>query len=589
MIVGESAAKTPALWPTVWKLLRLRILILAHNFRRAKIRGKIGIIALALLLIGFLVVVFMGSLSLLRLLRSPEAMQLGVEISSLIEMVPTLVFSGAFLGILVTSFGVLLQALYLAGDMDFLLSIPIPIRAVFISKLLQAVLPNLGLISLFALPVLFGMAYSEHYHFLYYPLVLLVLVALALAAAGISGLLVMLIVRFIPARRVAEVLGFLGAIISILCSQSGQLSHMGTASNQQVDQAIGLLARLNHPWSPLTWAGRGLAAIGEADWAIGVGLTAITLGAASLAFYAALTTAERFYYTGWARMKDQSSRRKTRREKSASRESVESTRSYAAWIKQLLTPPVNAILGKDFRVLRRDLRNMSQLVTPIILGVIYAIMLLRGGNQIPAGRGEAPAWFEDTLQSLSLYTNVGLALFVSWMLLWRLAGMGFSQEGRNYWLIKTAPVSTSQLILAKFLVAYLPTLALSWVFVIVTWLLKNTGAGVLLFALLTVALSITGNTGINLTFGITGANMTWEDPRQMQKTGSSCLGSLATMVYLPIAMTLFFGPPVVSSALGMPEYAGQLVGLVLGGVFSLACAIVPLWLARRRVPRLGES
>ena len=55
------------------------------------------------------------------------------------------VLGGAFLGILLTSFGVLLQALYLAGDMDFLLSAPIPMRAVFLTKLLQAILPNFGL------------------------------------------------------------------------------------------------------------------------------------------------------------------------------------------------------------------------------------------------------------------------------------------------------------------------------------------------------------------------------------------------------------------------------------------------------------
>jgi len=39
------------------------------------------------------------------------------------------------------------------------------------------------------------------------------------------------------------------------------------------------------------------------------------------------------------------------------------------------------------------------------------------------------------------YGNVGMSLFVGWMVLSRLAGMGFSQEGKSYWLLKTAPVS----------------------------------------------------------------------------------------------------------------------------------------------------
>ena len=183
--------------------------------------------------------------------------------SRFLDSVPVLVVSAAFLGILVTSFGVLLQALYLAGDMDFLLSAPVPIRAVFITKLLQAILPNFGLICLFALPVLFGLGASSGYNFLYYPLVLIVLAALALAAAGLSSLLVMVVVRIFPARRVAEVLGFVGAIISFACSQSGQLSRFSQFSAGQADQAILMATRFNTPWSPLSWAGRGIGGPGR--------------------------------------------------------------------------------------------------------------------------------------------------------------------------------------------------------------------------------------------------------------------------------------------------------------------------------------
>ena len=57
----------------------------------------------------------------------------------------------------------------------------------------------------------------------------------------------------------------------------------------------------------------------------------------------------------------------------------------------------------------------------------------------------------------------------------RLAAMGFSHEGRYYWLLKTAPVSASQLLAAKFAVAYLPALALGWAFMLVlSW--RNTPA-----------------------------------------------------------------------------------------------------------------
>ena len=156
-------------------------------------------------------------------------MSLFGDINPILESVPALIVSGTFIGILLTSFGVLLQALYLAGDMDFLLSAPVPIRAVFLAKLLQAILPNFGLVCLFALPVL---VWAGHLFRVFFPLLsggTAGAFALALAAAGLASLFVMLVVRIFPARRVAEVLGFLGAISSFICSQSGQLARWGEA------------------------------------------------------------------------------------------------------------------------------------------------------------------------------------------------------------------------------------------------------------------------------------------------------------------------------------------------------------------------
>jgi ABC-2 type transport system permease protein len=570
----------------VWKLLRLRLVILLSGFRRARLRRKIGMLVLALVILAVLGAIFAFSWFLLSFLQSPLlAEQAGELLNPFLDSVPGLLVAGAFIGILLTSFGVLLQALYLAGDMDFLLSAPVPIRAVFITKLLQAILPSFGLICLFALPVLFGLGASRGYNFLYYPLVVLELVALALAAAGVSGLLVMAVVRIFPARRVAEVLGFAGAILSFLCSQSGNLARWNEFNPDQASQALSIAQRFNTPWMPLAWAGRGLIDIGEARWLSGGVYVILTLGISALAFAVALTTAERLYYTGWASLQARAQKKKVapRHTKPAR------TKPLVAFIETQVPSAVRAIVIKDWLVLRRDLRNMSQLITPLIIGIIYAIMFFRSGGQAPPGRGEAPEWVMQAMNNALVYANIGLALFVGWMLIARLAGMGFSQEGKNYWMLKSAPVSVSRLIAAKFLVAYLPVLVMSWLFLVGFWLVQQSGWQNLLFALPLVALSIAGNAGMNLAFGIAGANMDWEDPRQMQKGGSSCLSVIASMLYLPLSLGLFFGPALLASVLKLPDALGQIVGLILGGVFSLLCAILPLWLVRKRVPRLGEA
>lgn len=578
-----TIADNPSIWPIIIKLLRLRILIFVNGVKRAKLRQKISLGFLGAFLIGFLGFIFYISWLMLQGLQSPMLIEVIGDISNIIQMIPTLLLSGAFIGILVTSFGVLLQALYLAGDMDFLLAAPIPIRAVFVTKLLQAILPNFALICAFALPVLFGLGVSQSYSAFYFPLVIILLIGLALAAAGISSLLVMLAARIFPARRMVEVLGFIGGITSLICSQSGQLARFEEFSPDQAGQAYQALTRFNLPWSPLTWAGNGLTMIGQGEWATGALLLSLTLLLAVGTFSITLATAERLYYTGWASIQGQKKKKKTLRTNK-----VSGSNFLMLAIEKLVPASLRAIMVKDFLMLQRDLRNLSQLVTPLIFGIIYAFLLLRDEDGLSNGSGEIPEFFKPVMENISVYFTIGIALLVGWMLIGRLGGMGFSQEGKSYWLLKTAPIKTLTLVASKFLVAYIPVILLSGGFLIVLSLLQGLHPSQLLFALPVIILCIAGNVGLSLTFGITGAKLDWEDPRQMQKTGSGCLGALAAMVYLPISLVLFFAPPLVAQFIDLPAWIGQVLGLMIGGAFSLTCAILPLWLVRHAVRRLGE-
>jgi ABC-2 type transport system permease protein len=594
-----TLASSSRLWPAVWKLIRMRVLISFNTFKHSRTIRKVFIVIAYLALLAFAGLILFLSWRLLDFLRSPTLKQyVGMDVNPFLQAMPVIIFTGLFAGILLSSFGVLLQALYLAGDMDFLLASPVPIRAVFVTKLLQAVLPNFGLISLFGLPVLYGLGLAGNYNFLYYPLVLLTMVVLALAAAGLSALLVMLVARVFPARRVAEILGFIGAILAFTCGQSGNLfntfGHSANVSGAQVSSLFTLVTRFNTPWFPLNWAGQGLVALGEGRWLTGSLLVVLTLGLSALAFSFALATAERWYYTGWASMQVVSRRKKPLRTSRLpdGREATPKALGLvgaAKGLKRLLTAPVWGILWKDFLLLRRDLRNLSGLISPLIFGVIYSIIFLRAGGQPSGGQGEAPDWFMSTFQRLMSYGNIIMALFVGWWLMARLSGMAFSSEGKNYWMLKAAPVRTSQMLAAKFLVAYLPTMVLGVLFLGGISIIQKTPPVDFLFGLLAVAMSMAGMNGILLAFGVLGANFKWEDPRKMSAGSLGCLGQFLAMLYLPIAFLLFVGPLWLAPVFHLPPVAGYLSGIILGGIITGFCAFLPPWLVRRKVERLGES
>ena len=586
--------------PAVWKLIRLRLQISLNGFKHARTIRKILTIVAVIGLLAFAGLILFLSWLLLNFLRSPQLIQyVGMDVNPFLQAMPVLIFTALFLGILLSSFGVLLQALYLSGDMDFLLSSPVPIRAVFVTKLLQAVLPNFGLISLFGLPVLYGLGLAGHYNILYYPLVLLTMIALALAAAGLSALLVMLVARVFPPRRAAEILGFFGAILAFTCSQSGNLynafGHSVNVSGAQVNNMFTLLMRFNTPWLPLNWAGQGLVALGEGRWLTGILMELLTLGLSAAAFMISLATAERWYYSGWAGMQVVARKKKPLRtvrptaSGEASRLGRISREIPLFGMARLIPAPVRGILWKDFLLLRRDLRNLSQLISPLIFGVIYSFMLFRTGGQLPAGLGEAPDWFMNSFRILLSYGNVGMSLFVGWWLLGRLSGMAFSSEGKNYWMLKTAPVRAGHMLAAKFLVAYLPTLALGLLFLIGISILQKIPLAGFLYSLVAVAMCLAGMNGILLAFGVAGANFKWEDPRKMSAGSLGCLGQFLTMLSLPLLFGLFIGPMWLVSALNWPQVYGYLAGFILGVGVTGTCTFLPPWLVRGKVERLDEA
>lgn len=585
--------------PALWKLLLLRLRISINSFRHTRLGRKIALVFVGLLVLGSAGFILYLSTLVLDFLRSPTLTEYaGIDPVPLLRAVPVVTLSGLFIGVMLTSFGVLLQALYLSGDMDFLLSSPVPIRAVFAMKLTQAVLPNLGLISFFGLPILIGLGISGGYNFLYYPLLILVMLALSLVAAGFSSLIVMLVARVFPARRAAEIIAFVGGTFALICSQMGNFSRTFADhqdfSNQQLSSMSSLLVRFNTPWFPLNWAGLGLVNIGEGQWLPGILFLLLTFGLCAVGFWFALATAERWYYTGWAGMQVVSLKKKPLRVSSpraatSTRLDAGSQEDLPHWAERLIPAPVRAVITKDFLVMRRDLRNLSQLVSPLILGVIYTLMILRSGGEPPPGQGEAPDWFMETFRILLSYGSVGMALFVGWMLLGRLAGMGFSQEGRNYWMLKVSPVSPAGLLAAKYLVAYLPTLALGLFFLIVISFAQGMSVSGFLYSLLAVVLSLAGMNGIMIAFGAAGASFNWEDPRKMNAGSIGCLGQFVTMLVLPVSYGLFIAPLVVVIALEMPMIYGYLIGAALGCGVNFLCAFLPLKLAEKRVAHLGEQ
>ena len=563
----------------VWKLLRARWRITWNNIWRASRRRKIGMFFAAFgltVLAGFLVFASWGILSVMR---RPEVAQFVTP--DLIRAIPVLFTSVTFLAGLLTNFGALLQTLYLSGDMEFLLAAPIPTRAVFVAKLVQAVLPNFLFMSLFNLPALIGLGIAQGYNVTYFVMLPVTLVLLMLAGAGIAAMGVMVVVRIVPARRVAEVMGLVGGVTSILCSQSSQFVRVSGAArgaaSAQVSALVGRAAQFNTPYSPLAWPGRALVALGEGQWLLAVLLVGVTAALMLGVFAVSLVASERLYITGWARTRSSSMPRKVAR--AEHRRAARDSAARQAGGRRLFPAAFTAIIAKDWKLLTRDLRNYSQLITPIIFGVIYTFSLARGTQQMPA---------TPVGRQVITYGGLGTALFVAWIFAARLALGGIGLEGKRYWLLKVAPLRAEILLAAKFTVAYLPSLALGSVFLVAATFLGRSGVEALPYNWVALAGTIAALCAVYLAFGTAGANLTWEDPRQVTRGTTGCIGWIAGTATAGIIAGVFSGFPLLA-LLGVPVVLAQGLGLIVGLTLCVGVLVATFLWARGRVALVGEA
>jgi len=552
-------------------LLGARLRLMYNSFRRGKTAAKIGWIVAGVglfVLAGFSGFAGYGLARVLDVIQEPRfqesLLEVGVSLSAvqpdlLLRSTLSLLVLAVWGIVLLSSLGAAVGNFYLAGDLDLLVAAPIPMRAIFAAKFLEGL--GVGYLLLFTLggPALFGLGIGAGYAWPYFAGAVLILVVLPLVPESLGTLLVMPLVRIIPPKRLREALQALGAMVGAAFYFFSQLPRGGQMDPQAAGQLVQWLNRLDLPFLPQGWAAHGLISLGEGDYL--QALVAVALFVClSLGLYAlCLIGAERLYYSGWASLQAAPAAARPRRGRHPRRPARE---------VRLFPRQIQAILAKDLRLFLRDPRGWTQMLMPL---AVYALLVVQ---MVGGGLGVGPGGRESTVLTLS-----AIVVFLSTSMLSRLGLGGIGSEGRQAWLILGAPMAPRRVLWAKFLVAYLPLLALGgamllgltliagmdWAFFLGTWLLQ--------------ALIGLGVTGIGVGLGAAFPRLDAEKARQPVSTGAGCIYMPALMVYTLTVVALLTMPPLLGEILlraGIPALVWVL--WVVGPLVAVALTALALWL-----------
>jgi ABC-2 type transport system permease protein len=554
----------------IWVLARTRFLITRNAIWRGQRSRQIGLIFLAVV-IGFAAFGLYNFVRfLVQVMRGPEfaaALQeiaadnpgLPTDFTPYLLALPSIVLLGALLMLVLFSFSGLLSSLYLAGDMDMLLVAPVPMRAVFVVKFFGGLISQYFLLLALLGPVLLGYGQGMGYGLLYFITAILALLLLPLLSAGLGALLVMAIVRVLPARRAREIVSVIGGLIGISFYITSQLSPE-IAPVIAGPGSLQALLSSNFPLLPSAWAGRALIAAGRGDILALTVFGSLFVVSSISVFLGCLALAERLYYDGWSNMAIQGGRVRSRKQMTGGSGQLAAESRWLAF----LPADSRAILFKDLRLFVRDLRNLQQLIFPLALAGIWTFRLFTEPADTTLD-SEIPA----AIRQLSDLISAGIAFFICLSLSNALAGRGVSREGKTFWLLKLAPLSPMSILLGKFVLAYLPFPVIGTPFLVMLAILRHTSPALFIEQWLMLLLAGIGCTAFSIGLGAAFPRLDWENPQQQVSWQAGCLSTLFYPLYLFLVVGLVVGGSVIGNFAGSAAaLGGSLLGWTLATLLT---------------------
>ncbi|MEM8534703.1 MAG: hypothetical protein AAGF95_27925 [Chloroflexota bacterium] len=574
-------------------LARARFLITRNTFWRGNIGRKISLLVAGgfLVFIAFLLYNFMqwavigltspGFVELLQeAARDQPELGIPTNFEPFLTALPSLALFSALLFLIFTSFGSILSSLYLSGDMDTLLVAPVPMRAVFIIKFFDGLFIPYVLLFFLLGPALLGYGQGLGFGWPFVIVLIVVLALFPLLPAGLGALLVMAIVRVIPANRARDIAGVLSGLIAVGVYVSTQFTSQ-IAPRIATVETLDTLRQLDMPLFPSAQAGRALVAAGNAEW-----LTLLIYGGLftvlSLSvFVLCLFVSERLYYAGWSNMATQSGRVRRR---AADTGRTSTTPEHSAPLIPLLNRLVPeqslSIVYKDIRLFVRDLRNLQHLIFPLVLAGIWTFNLLTGDNPFTAS---SPS---ETGQTFGALSAAGISFFVCLSFSSAIAGPGIGREGKGFWLLKAAPISVWRLLLGKFVLAYLPYPIVGTAFTAMLIVLQGSSFIDFVYGLALLLIVGIGTTSISLGLGAIFPRFDWEKPQQQMTMRAGCISFILYIGYVIAALAIVLGAPALGELVEGFDFVFSLVSWFLLILLTSAVTWGVLTLGATRLERV---
>jgi ABC-2 type transport system permease protein len=476
-----------------------------------------------------------------------------------------------------------LSTFFLARDLDLVHAAPVSPNSFFYARLITTTLNSSWMVLFFSLPIF--LAYGSVFAggmslFLWLALILPLFLVIP---ASIGILVTHLLVYFLPAKRIRDILFFIGLFAFIVMyflfrfSQPERLvqpESFGTFMN-----FLSAMETPSSPFLPSSWSAEILAGTLFSRETEQGFFFALLASYALFLPVAACWVSSAVYLEGWS--KAQESRQGRRKHDWLDR------------ILDLVTRPfpviVRALMVKDVKTFLRDTTQWSQLFLLIALVVVY----LYNFKVLPLDRSPMPA---GAIRTIVSFANLGLAGFVLSAVAIRFAFPAVSLEGKAFWILQTSPMSLRALLWSKFWLNFVPLFLLGELLVFLSNLLLHVPAWMMVLSLITMGLMTFGIVAIGVGLGALYPNFSFDNAAEIPTSFGGAVCMIFSVGFIALAVMVEAWPiyamtmrTLYRGKMTAPELSLIAPSLLIVLALTMTAVVLSLRLGLKNLERMKES
>ncbi len=470
-----------------------------------------------------------------------------------------------------------LSKLYLSRDLPLVHSIPVPSYKVFIARWIESTADSSWMVIVYTLPVFisYGIVYQTGPFF--YLNIVMTLLSLSITASGISVVLVITAVNFLPASRIRNICIFIGlCFFLVLFFAFRFLRPERLVDPEAFATVIVYLKTLKTPaplYLPSTWAFDSMKALLYGNVTEGMFHVALSWSFAGLIVFMVIIIAEAIYFKGLSKTRTVQARLFNYRV------------SNSLFLKSL-SRPVRAFAVKEIKTFFRDQTQWSQLFLLAALVVIY----IYNFNVLPLEKAPIKTVY---FQNLLSFLNMGLAGFVLTAVAARFAYPAVSTEKDAFWLVKSVPIPLKNYLWIKFIIYYLPLLILTEILIVATNILLKVSPFMMGLSIINIFFMVPGVVSMGIGFGAAYPDFKSENPAQIVTSFGGLLFMMVCAGYIGAVIIIEAGPVYNLFMAGIKEtelsvfmWIWIIGSFAIAFIINILAIVVPMKFGEKKLSKL---